>query len=348
MTEIDRNSARGRAVIRWLFAAAFILAVLISGFFSGLMNKAGLLYLVFGSVAAAFMGFTGREIGTAFRQAAGVAGTGESLGESAHFWEAAARNAWILGAFGSALNFTIALGSESGGIGEIANRMIQSFVVTLYGLVLAVICLVPAMKLSGRAEDARLQGQARPGAEAARPPRITGRSGTLERILGYVLFAAVVVLTVLFLVKGQPQGGPLPVGKVLLHWPAILVIIGGAIALALFMGAGAGARAWTLGFGMTGLIGLLTGLIQALFGFAHKDIAEIAAAGAFIISASSFSLLGLVAVAAPLEDREVMEGRREWSGSLSRLFWAVFPLLTFIFLILTFIMVATPIEKPGG
>jgi len=134
----------------------------------------------------------------------------------------------------------------------------------------------------------------------------------------------------------------------MLHWPAILVVLGGTIALALFMGAGAGARALTLGFAMTGLIGLLTGLIQALFGFVHTNIQEIAAAAAFLISASLFALLGLVVIAAPLEDREVMEGRRERPGGLSRMFWIVFPLLTFIFLLLTFIMVITPMKKPGG
>ena len=50
------------------------------------MNKAGLLYLVVGSVAAALMGFTGREIATAFRLAAGRAGDGDSRRRSAHFW----------------------------------------------------------------------------------------------------------------------------------------------------------------------------------------------------------------------------------------------------------------------
>jgi len=348
MTEIDQNSGKGRALIRWLFAAAFLIAVIASGVFSGLMNKAGLLYLVFGSVATALMGFTGREIVTAFRQAAGVAGAEESLSKSAHFWEAAARNAWVLGALGSALNFTIALGSDSGGIADISNRMIGSFVVTLYGLVLAVICLVPAMKLAGKAEDRRLQGEARPVTEGARPKPIAARTMNIDRIIGYVLFAAVLVLTVLFLIGGQPQSGSLPMDKILLHWPAILVVIGGAIALALFMGAGTGARAWTLGFVMTGLIGLLAGVIQTLFGFVHRDITEVSTALSFIISASSLSLLGLVAVAAPLEDREVMEGRKERSGSLSRLFWAIFPLLTFIFLVLTFIMIVTPMEKPGG
>jgi hypothetical protein len=167
-------------------------------------------------------------------------------------------------------------------------------------------------------------------------------------VTGYALFTAVLCLTALSLTQGRPQEGPLTIGRVMLHGPAILVVLGGVIALALFMGAGTGARALTLGFAMAGLVGLLMGLIQALFGFVHSSIREISAALAFIISASFFALLGLVAVAAPLEDREVMEGRRERPGPLSRMFWTVFPLLVFIFLILTFIMVVTPMKQPGG
>ena len=98
---------------------------------------------------------------------------------------------------------------------------------------------------------------------------------------------------------------------------------------------------------MTGLIGLLMGLIQALSGFVHRNVGEIATAVAFIISTASLTLLGLVAVAAPLEDREVMDGRREGPAPLSRFFWVLLPLLTFIFLILTFVMVVTPMTKPG-
>jgi flagellar motor component MotA len=348
MTEIDRHSGKGGAVVRWLFAAAFVFAIVVSGFFSDLMNEAGLFYLVFGSIAAALMGFTGREIATAFKQAAGRAGDTESFGRSAYFWEAAARNAWILGVLGSALNFTIALGRESGGMADVSNRMIESLIVTLYGLVLAVVCLVPAMKLAAKAEKGRLQEEGRKVIESARSARVAFGAVTPDHVIGYVLFAAVLVLTVLFLVKGQPQNSPMPMGKVLFHWPAVLIVFGGAIALALFTGAGSGARAWTLGFAVTGLIGLLTGLIQAMFGFVHTNIAEISAAIAFIISGSSLSLLGLVAIAAPLEDRERMEGRREVTRSLSRLFWVLLPLLTFIFLVLTFIMVVTPMTKPGA
>ena len=338
MNEIPRRSARGLAVLRWLVAAAFILAVVISGLFSGLANKAGLFFLVAGSVTAALMGFSRREIGAAFGHAFGSAGPGEKLERSAYFWEAAARNAWILGVLGSALNFTIAMGGESGGIQNVSNRMIQSFVVTLYGLVLAVLCLVPATKLAAKAEKIP---------EAAPPGSGPVRSDLFWRLAGYVLFAAVLALPIADLVEGRPRGGPLSTAAMIFHGPALLIVIGGTIALALFMGAGAGARALTLGFALTGLISLLMGFIQALFGFVHTSVEEISVAIAFILSASIFALLGLVAVAGPLEDREVMTGRRDRAGAFSRMFWVLMPLLTFIFLILTFIMVITPMKKPG-
>lgn len=320
---------------KWIFATAFVAAVVLSGPFSGLVHRAGLFYLVVGSIAAALMGFSRREIGAAFRHTAGRPGTREETRRAAYFWEAAARNAWVLGALGSALNFTLALSLESGGIADAGNRMIQSFVVTLYGLVLAVVCLVPAMKLANRAQAA--------------PAAATSGAGPAlaERVTGYAVFAAVLVSTYVMLVRGTLQSGPFSIVKVLLHWPAALVVFGGAIAMILFMGPGAGARGLTLGFGMTGLIALLMGLVQALFGFVHKNVGEIAAAVAFIVSASSFALLGLVAVAGPLEDREVMDGRREGAGPLSRMFWVLLPLLVFIFLVLTFIMVITPMTKPG-
>jgi len=345
MTEIDMKFATGRAALRWLFAAAFVFAVVASGLFTGLFNRAGLLYLVFGSVAAAFMGFTRQEIGSAFRHAAGRAGRPDALSRSAYFWEAAARNAWILGALGSAINLALVLGGESGGIADVSHRMIQSFVVTLYGLLLAVLCLVPAMKIAGLAERAGTRGAAPPAEVAG-----TGepRSFSVERVASYVCFAAVLVLTALPQVRGIVEGGRLPIAKVMLHGPAILVVFGGAISLALFVGAGAGARAWTIGFAAMGLIGLLTGLIQALFGFVHASVAEISTAVAFIISASAYSLLGLAVAAAPLEDREVMEGRRESAGPLSRMCWVLLPLLTFVFLVLTFFMVVTPMKVPGG
>lgn len=339
MNEIPKRSARGLAVLRWILAAAFLLAVLFSGLFSGLMNRAGLFFLAAGSAAAALIGFSRREIGTAFGHAFGLAGPRGDLERSSYFWEAAARNAWILGVLGSALNYTIALGGDSAGIQDVSGRMIQSLVVTLYGLVLATLCLVPATKLKAKVERSPAALDSRPGSV---------RSGLVERVIGYVLFAAVLGLPIADLIERRSQGGPLSTAAIILHGPALLVVFGGAIALALFMGAGAGAGALTLGFALTGFIGLLMGFIQALLGFAHANVQEISAAVAFIITVSTFTLFGLVALAAPLEDREVMEGRRRGPRALSRTVWIVFPLLTFIFLILTFIMVVTPMKKPGG
>ena len=342
MRENILDKTLSQAFLKWLFAAAFVVAVLVSGLFSGLMNKAGLFYLVSGSVAAALMGFSGREIGAAFRSAAGRPGPAAELRRAAHFWEAAARNAWILGVLGSTLNFTIVMGVESVRIEDVASRMTQSFIVSLYGLVLSVICLVPALKIMGK-----IEGSGAPETRAAEiPATASGRPFIYERVIGYILFAAVLGLTIYFLTKGDPQNGVLPMAKVILHGPAILVIAGGTIALALFMNAGA--RALTLGFAMTGLISLLMGFIQTLFGFIHRNLQDITSAMAFIIAAALFALLGMLAVGAPLEDREVMEGRRERPDSLSRIFWIVFPLLVFIFLVLTFIMVITPMQQHVG
>ncbi len=327
-----------RAVFRWAAAAALTAAVIFSGYFAGLMNRAGLFFLLLGSAASVLMSFSRHEIGDAFRLAAGGSGRPEDMRRASTFWRAAGRNAWILGVLGSVLNFTVVLGGGSGGLAETTGRMVQSFLITLYGLVLAVLCLVPAMKLAGHS------GTSSPGAGRARP----GLGPSLfERAAGYAVFVLVVGLTVFSLAKGTPQDGPLTMAGLLFHGPAALVVIGGAITLALFLGSGSGARALAVAFGMTGLVALLAGIIQAMFGFVQANIQEVAASVSFIISASLYSLLGLVLFAAPREDRELMDGFREGPGRLSGMIWKVLPLVAFLVLILTFIMVITPMKKAG-
>jgi len=338
MTENVKIKTLRRAFIRWAVAAALVIAVVLSGFLAGLMNRAGLLFLLLGVLASLFMGFSRQEIFAAFRHAFGRSGSAEDRKRAAYFWTAAGRNAWILGVLGSVLNFTIVLGGDSRGIADVSHRMIQSFLITLYGLVLAIVCFVPALKLGSRR-----------GKESDFPSSRPAGSGTIlfERVFGYALFVLVLGLTFISLIRSSPPGGPLPAAKVLLHGPAALVVIGGTLSLALFLGAGSGARALTFGFGMTGLVALLLGIIQAMFGFVHARIAEIAAAVSFIISASCYALLGLALFAAPLEDRELMDGRRERSGRFSWMVWWGLPLLAFLFLILTFVMVVTPVKKTG-
>jgi len=331
-------------IFKWIFGAAFVIAVVVSGIFSGLGHGPGLYFLLAGSIAAVLMGFSGREIAGAFGFAARRRGTAKELEKAAYFWEACARNAWILGVLGSTLNFTIALGRESGGIESISNRIVQALIVAFYGLVLAVLCLVPAAKVRGQLDLSRAAAFPRQSESEA---MIFGEIPVAGRILGYVLFVAVLATAGYALTRGTAQNGPLSVGKILFHWPAILVVVGGTIVLAVFMGKGMGGRAWTLGFALTGLVSLLMGFIQALFGFVHRNIGEIASALSFIVSACSFALLGMLTVGAPLEDREIMGDRRENAGPLSRMFWVIFPLLAYIFLLLAFLMVITPMKQPG-
>jgi hypothetical protein len=337
-----KNKGPAGAILRWTAAAVIAAAALFSGAFSGLMHRAGLFYLALGSVALALMGFTGREIGSAFRAAAGRPMPEPESRRAAVFWESAARNAWLLGVLGSILNFTIVLGIQSADIKSHGLGMVRSLIPSLYGLALAVVLLIPALKIMSAREDGNP-----PGPEAASQGRgPSDRAALPGRVLGYVLFAIVLVSTLYSLMQGHPQNGVLPLGKVLLLAPALLVIAGGTLILALF--AGAGARGLTLGFATTGFISLLMGFIQALFGFMNRDIGSIVSAMAFIISAASYALLGLVAVAAPLEDREVMGGRGKGHGALSRMAWIVFPLLVFVFLVVMFLMVITPMQKPAG
>lgn len=342
MTADQQQTSAGATLARGLCAAAFIAAIVWSGLYAGLWHDAGLYYLLCGSVAAALMGFSWREIAGAFRLAADRPGSPGELIRAAYFWEAAARNAWILGVLGSALNFTIALGFTGGGLQDISSRMIRAYVVGLYGMVLAVLCITAAVKIQGRLASF---ASTDPSDPLERQAVVSETVPAYTRTLGYVLFALVLATAGYSLVRGESQGGPLTLDKVLLHWPAILVVVGGTAALAIFMGAGAGARALTLGFALTGLISLLMGFIQALFGFVHQNIREISAALVFVVSASSFALLGMLVAGAPLEDREVMEGRRGQPGSLSRLLWVVFPLLAYLFLILAFIIVITPMKQ---
>jgi hypothetical protein len=333
MMSPDKKKFPGGRAARWLVAAAFLAAVVFSGLLTGLLNKAGLIFLLLGAVAAILTGFSRREIFDAFRHAAGRSAPPTDLERSAYFWEAAARDFWIVGVLGSVLNFILVMGQGSESIAVTSARMIGSLLVTLYGLALAVVCLIPAVKLSVKAGRRAFDSGPRP---------VEKQSILFERTTGYVLFAAVLGLTVYSLMKGSPQNGPLPASSVLFHGPAALVIVGGTIAISLFLGPGIGAKALTFGFGMTGLFALLLGLIQALFGFVHTEVKEIAYAVSFIISGSMYVLLGLVLIAAPLEDRELMDGRRARPSRLSRTFWRMVPLVVFLFLILMFLMVVTP------
>jgi len=61
------------------------------------MDTRGLVFVMIGEIALLLIGFSVAEIAGALAHAAGREGSREALLRSASFWEAAARNAWLLG-----------------------------------------------------------------------------------------------------------------------------------------------------------------------------------------------------------------------------------------------------------
>ncbi len=338
----EKNSKKTFLLLtRILVVIALVAAVVLSGKFRGFMNSRGLIFVLAGSVTLALAGFSLPEIGAAFRHAAGAPGGREAVRQSMAFWEAAARNAWLSGVLGTILNFIVALCTLSGGIADIATRMAASFLATIYGLVLAVVFAIPAWKLG---EVLRLKPAGNTTGHIAKPEVSEAKSWRLENVIGFLLFLAAVAWMVFKPVLGVANPNFSPFDWIL-HWPSLLVVVGGTIALVLFVGSAGAGRVLTPAFAITGLIGSLLGFIQALLGFAGKAISSVSAGITFVIASCFIAMLGMMLVGGPWQDRLVKRGRMDKPSALS---WASvygFPVLALIFLVVTLIMVITPIKQ---
>jgi len=245
--------------------------------------------------------------------------------QGAHFWEAAARGFWILGVLRSILHIGIYFESTktpaNANMPMFIRALAQYLLVSLYGILLAIICFLPCWMLIGRLRS-RLSAPI-----AEQRPLSIGRSGwRLGSIAGYVLFIASFALS--------SRGIEITPELLSALKPAVFVVLGGAIALILFTRTSnlAGLTP-SSAFAAMGLIGSLIGSIQMLFAVSVVDMAQLAGAVAFLISSCSTALLGMALVSAPLEDREIRTGRIAAIPSFSRIAWYVCPLLALIFLI---------------
>jgi hypothetical protein len=338
----EKNSKKlGFILARILVVAALAAAIVLSGKFSGFMNVRGLFFVLAGSVTLALASFSIPEIGAALRHSVGVPGEPAAIRKSMAFWEAAARNAWMSGVMGTILNFIVALCTLSGGIADVATRMATSFLATVYGMVLAVICAVPAWKLG---EILRLKPAVNVPNTIAKPGASRANSLRFENVLGYLLFLVAVAWTTFKPVLGMAYLNFSPFDWVL-YWPSLLVVVGGTIALVLFVGGAAAGRVLTPAFAITGLVGSLLGFIQALLGIAGKVIGTVSAGITFVIASCFMAMLGMMLVGAPWEDRLVKTGQMDRPSALSRAAVYVFPLLALIFLTVAFILVITPMKK---
>ncbi len=344
MTEIDGKAKIIGTILRTGALGLLIYAVIASGRFTGLIHGPGLGFVLLAGAALSLTGFSASEIVNAFKHPGGGPGRIADLETSRYFWEAAARNMYMFGILGTTISFIVGLGSSEGGISGISLRMISAFQSTLYGMILGVICYVPAMKLSGRLD--RSEGDAK-GDESAplfRPPDTRLR---FENVLGYGLVLVILGWAMVSPISSTAPEAPLQPVKVFLHWPSLLVVLGGTVVLLLFMGRDAIGRSLPLAFAFTGLIGAITGLIQTMLAVAGRSIEEVAAAMVFLLSCCFLALTGMMILGAPLEDR-ALKYRNAPSRMMSgRIAWLLFPLLTLVFLLVTFVLVITPIKKVG-
>ncbi len=327
--------------MRLFLVGLVVTGIIVSGRFPRLWTGAGLVFLLLGGGSMILTGFSVSEIRTSLRWFVGLSVPRNELPLVPYFWEAAGRNFWLLGVLGTVINFVLALsqvGEGEGGIQAIASGMALSFRPALYGMILAVICAVPALK--AQQDPAGTSGSANPASpESMCGPRRTGLSSA--NFIGYLLLIGVLAWSI------SPSFGkwriaPWP-GNPFLDWASLLVVGGGAMLLFLFLGRGAAGKATSIVFGATGVVAALTGFLQTLFGFSRKDIAEVSSALGFVISSCFLALIGIVLIGAPREDRGPRRGDTR-ALMMRRLAWYAFPLLVLIFIITVLLLVVTPIK----
>jgi len=334
---------------RYLLIAGKILIVLIlamgalqSGTLASYIDPYGFIFVLVGGVALLMISFPGAEIWAALRHAAGDSGSEAEIRISTLFWEAAGRDFWILGGLSSVLSLIVGFVGlrtvQTAAISAVIPILIRPLLSTFYGSLLAVICFVPCWKLLG----VRQSRQSAPNTERKETPILIGRPGLrFGTVLGYVFFLSALVWTGRMLLD-------LHMSLWSVYRPALLVVLGGTLALILFAGGNNTRLTSSAAFAGMGLIGSLMGFIQMLIGMTNpgpQGIAHVAGAIAFVLFSCFTALVGM-AITAPLEDRAIRTGRVEAPSAFSRVSWYVFPLLSLIFLILVFINIIMPLPTP--
>jgi len=259
----------------------------------------------------------------------GARGWCDSIFRNAAFREASARAAWTTGAAGTVVFFESVLFGPSQGLADAANKLALSFLPSLYGCALATALLAMALRASVTASPSAPPGN-RPGS-------------AWDLWLGRTLFALLVAWPLL---QGTSNAGSRVAESVaMLHWPAVLVLVGVVAAIRLLGGAAVRERAATAALAGGGTVTALAGLVQALSGIAGADLSTVSSGISFLVTACLATLLGLALVTFPRDDRN--GGRAGVDGNLlaARVAWVLFPLVTVALMAITFLMILTPMTR---
>ncbi|MCP5108083.1 MAG: hypothetical protein GY950_32145 [bacterium] len=286
-------------------------------------------FMLVGAVSLMLMSFSLPEIGAAFKHAFGSSDgvDEEKLKISAYFWESTARNLLVLGVLGTVIGYILIINFNTS-IKDFGIGAAIAFLTTVYGLIPASLCAVPALVLKKK-----LNGNTLPT-----PPAV-GQTRPLrwETITGYVLFFALIAWSV--------SGEFTTNFEVFLHWPSLLVVVGWALALLVLLGNAVAGHSVTLSFAFTGLIGIFIGIGKFLSAMFSGGIQDIAMGVTFSLLSCFFAMLGMLAAGMPMEDRAFKAGQNGKGTVLSRIAWYVFPMLVIAFILFSQLLAMIPIHK---
>jgi hypothetical protein len=272
---------------------------------------AGLILVTIGQLGLLLLGFAPREIVTAAR--------------SAYFWEAAARNAWILAALAGNIGFVTLICSPSDGPSGFMTGVGRRVPAVALALVLTTLFAVLAIRTAQRTNEPR-------------PP--LERGGSLVGAgLGLLLFAGVIALQI-HLHPGAAHD--VRAAVMLLHWPAWLLVVGGALAVAVSLGDWRKGESLALGIASAGTITALFGLAQAFRGFATGSGASLIGGLTLLLSSCFAALVCLAAVPPPLQDRS-----HRPASAASRFGWYGLPVIAWIMLVFAVILSIIPLRVKG-
>lgn len=330
-------------LVRTAVLVLFFVGIILSGRFADFWHGAGFFFVVGGAIALTLMGFSLSQLGAAARHIAGRPLLEEDDFLLSYFWEALGRNFWILGVLGSVVNFVLNLVQASGGIQDMAFRLASSFRPAVYGLVLGLFCGLPGLKHSLAAPPSKRPDQP---AQSGRSLSKTVSLWRIESGVGLFLLIAILFGTTVFRLQQDPTRN-FPSLGFFLDWPAVLVVVGGTFVLTMFLGPRAWGASLTLASAVTGFVGAIVGFLRVMLAVSQANISNVAGSIAFIISSCFLALVIMVVVGIPLSDWERRSSHPKLSSPLLRLSWYLFPFLVLIFLVLAFILVVTPFQKPA-
>ena len=275
---------------------------------------AGPLFVALGVTAAALIAFDAREWPGAVRW-------------SATFWEGVTRNAWCAGVLASVLFFGRALGDSSRTIAEVARGLALAFLPALFGLILAGLAAVPALRLGTESGEGV---EEEPSAGAG-------------RYLGVLLLLGLIGWTI-----ARPPAGDawrFAPHALLLQPSAGFLFVGAALLFVAASGPSLRHRIGVVACGLSAAVCAPAGLMLALLGVADQSIDRVASGLGFVLTSCCLSLAALLAIANPLEDRRLRRG--EAPMPLNRVVWILLPGLALVLLLIVLGFAMTPMQARG-